>query len=98
LRNVDSGESIRLQSVEGIGEDSFFTMVDELTRRIKTSLELSPEKDASDIDDDVGKITTSSLEAYQAYVDSWKDHISFDWKTSPCRYLCKVILQAWQDL
>jgi len=79
-----AGESIRInvtlqealtekvvgsEGVEGKGEESIFPMIDELTRRIKTNLKLSDEEIASDIDREVGKITTSSIEAYRYYTE-----------------------------
>jgi tetratricopeptide (TPR) repeat protein len=44
-----------------------FSMVDELTRRIKANFKLSEETIASDIDMEVEKITTSSPEAFKYY-------------------------------
>ncbi|MFC2157613.1 tetratricopeptide repeat protein, partial [Acidobacteriota bacterium] len=49
------------------GEDSLFTMVDDLTRRIKEDFQLSADEIATDIDEDVGKITTSSPDALKYY-------------------------------
>ncbi|MBU4495526.1 MAG: tetratricopeptide repeat protein [Acidobacteria bacterium] len=70
LQDINSGEAINSERVEGTGEESFFTMVDELTRRIKSSFYLSPELIASDIDRDIGEITTSSPEALKYYTES----------------------------
>ncbi len=67
LLNTGTGELLGSEGVEGVGEDSFFAMVDELTRRIKANFLLSAEEIASDIDEDVGKITTNSPEAYKYY-------------------------------
>jgi serine/threonine protein kinase/Flp pilus assembly protein TadD len=67
LLNTRTGELLGSEGVEGIGEDSFFTMVDELTRRIKANFLLSAEEIASDIDEDIGKITTNSPDAYRYY-------------------------------
>ncbi len=84
-----AGESIRInvtlqealtekvvgsEGVEGKGEESIFPMIDELTRRIKTNLKLSDEEIASDIDREVGKITTSSIEAYRYYIEGRNYH------------------------
>ena len=57
------------EGVEGKGEHSIFTLVDELTRRIKAKFNLTHEQIISDIDRDVGKITTSSPEAFIAYLE-----------------------------
>jgi len=67
LQEATSGELIASESVEGIGLDNIFTLVDELTRRIKTSLKLSQEEIASDLDKRVKEITTSSPEAYKYF-------------------------------
>jgi len=72
LQEVGTGELIGSESVEGEGEESIFSMVDELTRRIKKNFRLSAEEIASDIDKAVGKITTSSPEAYKYYSEGRK--------------------------
>lgn len=58
------------ETVEGVGEDSLYSMVDELTHRIKTKLELSEEEIAEDFDSDVGKIFTASQDALKYYIDA----------------------------
>ena len=72
LQEAKTGELVGSEKVEGIGEKSFYSMVDELTRRIKASFKLSAEEIASDIDKEVGKITTSSPEAYKYYSEGSK--------------------------
>jgi serine/threonine protein kinase/Tfp pilus assembly protein PilF len=67
LQQASTGELLGSESVEGMGEKSMFSMVDELTRRIKASFRLSEETIASDIDMEVEKITTSSPEAFRYY-------------------------------
>jgi tetratricopeptide (TPR) repeat protein len=67
LQKATTGEIIASEGMEGIGEASLFSMVDELTTRIKTHFKLSEEEIAGDIDRLVGKITTSSPEAYRYY-------------------------------
>jgi len=79
LQEAANMEIISSEGVEGTGEDSIFSMVDDLTRRIKKNFKLSSKAIASDIDRDVGKITTSSPEAYKFYregikVDDKGDH------------------------
>jgi len=69
LQEAGSMDLIDSERVEGKGEESFYTMVDELTRRIKASFKLSEEEIATDIDENVGKITTSSTEAYKYYIE-----------------------------
>jgi tetratricopeptide (TPR) repeat protein len=57
-------------------------MVDELTRRIKVNFDLSPEEIASDIDKEVGRITTTSPEAFKYYNESRKYFHLEDYRTS----------------
>ena len=70
VQNVSTSDLIGSERVEGEGEKSFFTMVDELTRRIKTHFKLSEEQITSDIDREVGKITTSSPEALNHFLEA----------------------------
>jgi serine/threonine protein kinase/Tfp pilus assembly protein PilF len=72
LQKAGTGELIGSESVEGKGEASMFDMVDELTRRIKANFKLSAEEIADDIDENVGKITTSSPEAFKYYSEGRK--------------------------
>ena len=74
LQEAGTGELLSSQRVEGKGEDSIFSLVDELTRKIKTDLKLSSKEIASDIDEDLRKITTSSPEAFKFYVEGRKFH------------------------
>ena len=72
LQEISTGITIGSDRVEGRGIESVFSMVDELTRRIKASFKLSEEEIAADIDREVGKITTSSPEAYKYYSEGRK--------------------------
>ncbi|MFX0197344.1 MAG: protein kinase [Candidatus Hodarchaeota archaeon] len=72
LQESNTMDIIASEMVEGKGEGSLHTMVDELTRRIKESFKLSERDIASDIDRDVGEITTSSPEAYKYYIEATK--------------------------
>ncbi len=74
LQEAESGELIGSELVAGKGEENIFTMVDELTKRIKTNFQLSEEKIANDIDREVGNITTSSPEALKYYIEGVKYH------------------------
>ena len=69
LLAADTLKSIGLDQVKGEGEGSFFEMVDELTKRIKADFKLSVEEIETDIDREVGKITTSSPKARDFYVE-----------------------------
>ena len=67
LQEASTGELMSSEMVEGRGEGSLFSMVDDLTKKIKASFKLSEEEIASDIDKEVEKITTTSSEAYKYY-------------------------------
>jgi serine/threonine protein kinase/Flp pilus assembly protein TadD len=79
LQAADTMKIIGSEMVEGKGEESFHSMVDELTRSIKTSFKLSEEQIADDIDREVEKITTSSTEAYKYYSEGRKYHLDADY-------------------
>jgi tetratricopeptide (TPR) repeat protein len=74
LQEARTEKVVGSEGVEGKGEESIFSMIDELTRKIKTNLKLSDEKIASDIDREVEKITTSSPEAYRYYTEGRNHH------------------------
>jgi len=82
LQEASSGELIGSESVEGHGEKDFYVMVDELTRRIKENFELSEAQIATDIDEEVGKITTASPEAYKHYSLGRTYHLNGDYQRS----------------
>jgi serine/threonine protein kinase/Tfp pilus assembly protein PilF len=69
LQDANSGELIGSESVQGTGERSFYSMVDELTRRIKENFEIPDEVIAADIDEQVGQITTTSPDALRHYTE-----------------------------
>ncbi len=69
LKESNTMESIDSEIVEGEGEGSFYAMVDELTRRIKSSFQLTEEQIAGDIDRHIGEITTSSPEALRYFIE-----------------------------
>lgn len=68
LQNADTLEHIGSETISGKGEQSIFSMVDELTMRIKTHFALTPEQIEIDIDKEIGQVTTSSPEAYRHFV------------------------------
>ncbi|MBD3414573.1 MAG: protein kinase [Candidatus Aminicenantes bacterium] len=82
LQETSSMESIGSDQVEGLGEESFLTMVDELTKKVKIHFEISPEKIADDIDEDIEKITTSSPEALKFYIEGRKLHLTGEFSKS----------------
>ena len=79
LQDGNTGELFGSESVEGIGERSFYTMVDELTRRIKAHFELTEDEITADTDSMIEKITTGSPEAYKLYSEARTYHLQTDY-------------------
>ena len=69
LKQLSSGEEIPLERVDGKSEESFFSMVDELSKKVKAELRLSQKEIEKDIDKSIAQITTSSPEALQLYLE-----------------------------
>jgi len=90
LQEASTGEIIGSERVEARGEEEVFPKVDEITRRIKENFMLSAEELASDIDKEVGKITTNSPEAYKHYIEGRKYHNTGDYRQS-IQYMKKAI-------
>ena len=67
-------KSIGAEKVRGIKESNISDMIDALTRKIKRHLNLTDEAIAHDIDERVGKVTTSSPEAYKLYIEGRNHH------------------------
>ncbi len=72
LQKADTLEIIASDFVTGTSEQSFPSLVDEMTRKIKTHLDFSEELIAADFDKAVGEITTTSPEAFKYYVEGRK--------------------------
>jgi serine/threonine protein kinase/Tfp pilus assembly protein PilF len=82
LQEAKTGKIAGSERVEGQGEDSFFTMVDELTRKVKMDFKLTEEQIAGDIDREAESITTSSPEAYKYYREGMKFFLTGDYPNS----------------
>jgi eukaryotic-like serine/threonine-protein kinase len=82
LEETSSGKVLASDMVQGEGEASFHTMVDELGRRIKAGLQLSSSEIASDIDHDVGRITSASPEALKLYAQGRAYHMASEYQSS----------------
>jgi serine/threonine protein kinase/Flp pilus assembly protein TadD len=82
LQEAGTSELLSSQRVEGKGEDGIFSMVDELTKKIKADLKLSTKEIASDIDKELRKITTSSPEAFKYYSEGRRLHDEQDYRPS----------------
>jgi serine/threonine protein kinase/tetratricopeptide (TPR) repeat protein len=63
------GEFIDSGYVDGQGVESFFSMVDRLTTKVKTRFDIPQPRIMVDIDREVTQITTSSSQAFQYYIE-----------------------------
>jgi tetratricopeptide (TPR) repeat protein/tRNA A-37 threonylcarbamoyl transferase component Bud32 len=63
-------------------EEDIISKVDEAAGKIKSDLDLSPEQIAGDIDKEVGKITTSSPQAYKFYLQGREFHNQGEYEQS----------------
>jgi tetratricopeptide (TPR) repeat protein len=63
--NTATGKISATINLEGTGEESAFSLVDSITKEAKKVLRLSPDEMETDIDEEIGKITTYSPEAYK---------------------------------
>jgi len=82
LQKANTGEHIGSERAEGKGEESFFSMVDELTPKIKANFNLTTEEIADDVDRDIGTITTSSPEAYKYFSEGYEHNLKADFSLS----------------
>ena len=82
LQEAATMESIGSDRIQGKGEESFLSMVDELTRKVKAHFELSAEEITGDIDKEIETITTSSPEALKFYIEGRKHHSTFGYERS----------------
>ena len=92
LQKPQTGEVISSIETRCRGEENIPEKIDELTKKIKMDLNLTRKQIASDIDREVGKITTSSPEAFKHYIEGWKHHIQFRYDRS-LEYMKKAIAE-----
>ncbi len=74
LHDMSSGEVMATETFEAEEEEKLFPLVDDLTRRIKSALNLTSEQIAGDIDEAAADVTTSSPEAYKLFVEGLHHH------------------------
>lgn len=72
LIEVNSGKILYSDNLEVEREDAIFALVDELTRRIKSSLSIPEDKLKKDIDKNIATITTRSIDAYKVYCEAFE--------------------------
>jgi serine/threonine protein kinase/Tfp pilus assembly protein PilF len=74
LKKFGSGETVGSGWVAGEGIANFYPMIDALTRKVKEDLKLTKAEIAGDVDVELGKITTTSPEAFLFYVEGREYH------------------------
>jgi len=74
LKKFGGGETVGSDWVAGEGIASFYPMIDALTRKVKEDLKLTKAEIGGDIDVELGKITTTSPEAFLLYVEGREYH------------------------
>jgi serine/threonine protein kinase/Flp pilus assembly protein TadD len=82
LLDAGTDKVIGSERIAGEGEKSIFTMVDELTPKIKVDLKLSRQQIASDIDKKAGAVLTSSPEALKLYTKARRLHMNNEYRKS----------------
>jgi tetratricopeptide (TPR) repeat protein len=73
LQDASSGEVLSSERIEGDGEAAVFSMVDDLTRRIRRRLALASLQE-DQVDRDLVSVTTDSVEAYRYFVEGVREH------------------------
>ena len=79
LQDAVSGEVLASEQVDGSGESSIFTRVDDLTRRLRTRLALSPAPEDG-FDRGITEVTTDSVAAYRYFVEGRNLHLRGAWR------------------
>jgi len=76
IQEAASGEILKADSVDAKVQEELFARVDELSRDIRQSLELS-EQPTLLADRDLKDVSTSSVEAYRSFVEAEELHFQF---------------------
>jgi tetratricopeptide (TPR) repeat protein/tRNA A-37 threonylcarbamoyl transferase component Bud32 len=82
LHEANTEDLIGSERTEGQGEESIFTMVDKITKKVKANFKFSQQQIKEDIDRDIGTITTNSPEAFKFYTEARDDHSSGQYRKS----------------
>jgi tetratricopeptide (TPR) repeat protein len=69
LRKIASDENITIESVDSVSEAELFSVVDEISKRIKAELVVPPDMVVGESDKEMESITTSSIEALRYYIE-----------------------------
>jgi serine/threonine protein kinase/tetratricopeptide (TPR) repeat protein len=69
-------------TVKGKKVEDVLSMVEELSQKVKSRLDLSPQEIAGDYNQSLGEITTTSREALRHYIDGEKYYVQRDYAAS----------------
>ena len=75
LEDAHSGKVLLSEKAEGIGEESIFRLVDEISGRIKANFSIVALE--GELDRDLRDVTTASVEAYRYYAEGIRLHERF---------------------
>jgi TolB-like protein len=76
VQDASTGTIRSTEKIQGVGDSSIFSMVDDLTQRIKTSFDIPAQ--SSEPDMDIREVTTSSVEAYRYFIEGRNLHMRGD--------------------
>jgi tetratricopeptide (TPR) repeat protein len=76
VQEARSGKILATEKVEGVGESSLFSMVDDLSQRVRTRFDV-PAPSSAELDRGLKDVTTSSVEAYRYYAEGINLHLRF---------------------
>ncbi len=80
LQNMGSGEVVGSHTIEAEGQENLFALVDDLTKKIKSDMDLTSEQIADDFDAAAAEVVTSSPEAYRLFVEGLRYHYRAEYK------------------
>jgi serine/threonine protein kinase/Tfp pilus assembly protein PilF len=90
IQDMETGEVVGSQTVEAEGVENLFALVDDLTKKIKSDMNLTSKQIADDFDAAAAEVTTSSPEAYRFFVEGVRYHYRAEYKQC-IEYLDKAI-------
>jgi serine/threonine protein kinase/tetratricopeptide (TPR) repeat protein len=73
VQEAKTGKILSTEKVEGVGESSVFSMVDDLSQRVRTRFDV-PVSASAELDRGLKDVTTSSVEAYRYYAEGINLH------------------------
>jgi len=82
IQEIPTGKTKGSDRFEGQGEESIFSMVDDITKNIKQDFNMSQAQITGDVDKEVGTITTNSTEAFKYYSEGRQAHSKGEYRAS----------------